>query len=205
VRRLLPLAGAAVLLGGCAHTSIEDGADDYLGFAARQERLAALDRWNLNGRLTVDSGDRTDSTRFRWRQRGPEISLIIDSRVPGTPELRVEGTESALMLYPPREEPRLLNDPENELSAMFGWWLPVTSLEHWLVGSADPDFPYERLDLGPSGTLAALRQRDWRIRYEGYRLVDGLLVPSRLTFRHASLELTLSVTDFSPVAAEAAP
>jgi outer membrane lipoprotein LolB len=205
VKRLLPLVGAVTLLIGCAHTSLEDGADDGLDFAARQQRLDAIDQWNLNGRITVDSGDRSDSARFRWRQRGADMSLIVDSRVPGTPEFRVEGNASILTVYPPREEPRLLTDPENELSAMLDWWLPVASLEHWLVGQPDPDYAYRRLDLGPAETLAFLRQRDWRIRYHGYRLTEGLLVPSRLTFSHASLELTLSVTAWQPIADETAP
>jgi outer membrane lipoprotein LolB len=203
--RWAPLVGAALLSIGCAHTvGVEDGADDGLDFAARQARLGAIERWNLNGRLAIDTGEQRYRPRFRWRQRGADLALIVDSRVPGTPELSVEGNALELTVRN-GDDVRVLRDPEIELSEMVGWWLPVTSLEHWLIGQPDPDFPSGRLALGPLGTLATLRQRDWRIRYDGYRLIEGVLMPNRLTFTHARLRLTLEVADWRSVAADGQP
>jgi outer membrane biogenesis lipoprotein LolB len=77
----------------------------------------------------------------------------------------------------------------------------VTSAEHWLLGRPDPDYP-RQTRTGVFDTLAELTQRDWQIAYDQYQLVDGRLVPERITLTHAPLELRLRITDFEPVLGE---
>jgi len=192
--RLVPLVGAALLLTACAHHRI--ATEDGLSYDERQARLAAIRNWDLRGQLIVDTGERRDRLSASWEQHGDQLSLTVRSVVPGAGGFRVEGNASRLTIDG-RGDTRVLTDPELELSQEVGWWLPVTSLEHWLLGRPDPDYP-RRLDRGPSGALASLRQRDWRIDYEQYQLIDGLLFPRTIRMGYDTLELRLTVCDWEP-------
>ena len=57
-----------------------------------------------------------------------------------------------------RGETWQLADPETELSALLGWWLPVTSLRAWLIGLPDPLYE-SRETIGADGLLHELEQQ----------------------------------------------
>jgi outer membrane biogenesis lipoprotein LolB len=85
-----------------------------------------------------------------------------------------------------------LTDPESELSALLGWWLPVRSFSAWLLGFPDPNFAADTT-IGPDDALQSLEQRRWSLNYESYRLADGVLVPRRIDLAHQDLELRVIV------------
>jgi outer membrane lipoprotein LolB len=194
--RWVPLVGAALIAAACAHREV--AVDDGLNNAERQARLAAVADWDMRGRLAIATTERSYQARVAWSQRGSRLELEVRGFL-GARSFRIAG-DADLLEVEERGESRILTDPEIQLSAEFGWWLPVTSLEYWLLGRPDPDYP-RRLDRGSAGTLTSLDQRDWRVAYEEYQLAGGLLVPRRITLRHASLELRLAVTDWSPAGA----
>jgi outer membrane lipoprotein LolB len=109
-----------------------------------------------------------------------------------------------------RGETRTLTDPETELSELIGWWLPVASLPHWLLGFPDRAFP-ATTEPGVDGTLAALEQRLWRVAYPMYQLAPlagiatGVLVPRRIDLAHGVLTLRLTIDDWQPAMATVAP
>ena len=197
MRSCAPLVGAVLLLGGCAHTA---AVDDNLTYAERQERLSAIDDWNLSGQLVVDTGERRDRVRVAWEQRAEHLRLTVRGTVIGAGAVRVEGDTSGLVIQA-RGETRVLDDPETELSNELGWQLPVISLDSWLLGQPDAAYPSD-VDRGPAGAVATLRQRDWRIDYEEYQLADGVLVPRAMTLSHGTLSLRLAGISFAPVASE---
>ena len=195
-RRPAALVLTALTLAGCTRIEI---VDDGLNFERRQAELAGITNWDLQGGIVIDTGEDRGQSRFSWRQRADRLELEINGRL-GVGRALIEGDESSLTIRA-RGETRVLTDPERELSEMLGWWMPVTSAEHWLLGRPDPDYPDRRLP-GPYDTLATLTQRDWQISYDQYQLVDGRLVPERITLTHAPLELRLRITDFEPVFGE---
>jgi outer membrane lipoprotein LolB len=197
MRHPAPLLGAALLLTGCVHTA---AIDDGLGFDERQARLEAIADWDLSGQLVVDTGERRDRYRVSWAQRGERLSVTVGSRVVGAASIRVEGDAGRLVIEG-RGEPRVLEDPEGELSMELGWPLPVLSLEDWLLGLPDPDYS-ARVDRGPAGALASLRQRDWQVDYEEYQLAGDLLVPRAITLTHLKLNLRLAGISWERASAE---
>jgi outer membrane lipoprotein LolB len=116
--------------------------------------------------------------------------------------LRVEGPPDALTVTA-RGETRTLSDPEAELSELIGWWLPVASLPHWLLGFPDEAFR-SVTEAGTDGTLASLEQRLWRVAYPAYGLAPidetgkQVLVPRRIELKHDTLALTLTIDDWEP-------
>lgn len=183
---------AVVLAAGCARLpAVTDGLD----FDQREARLEAVDAWEMRGRLAVDTGERAFQARFSWRQEADTLTLNVRSFLGGSFE--ITGSPEVLTVRRGRDS-RVLTDPEVELSSMFGWWLPVTSLHAWLVGLPDRVYP-ARPRFDAMGALARLDQRLWRLDYDEYQLSDGLLLPRRMTMSYGDLELFLTVDAWAPL------
>ena len=104
---------------------------------------------------------------FNWRQQDDALELTVRGPLRNG-VLQVAGRPDALTVTA-RGETRTLTDPEAELSELLGWWLPVASLPHWLLGFPDRGFRAVT-EPGADGTLAALEQRLWRVAYPAYQL-----------------------------------
>ena len=184
------LVVAALLAAGC--TRLPD-VSDGLDFAQRASHLRALADWTMRGRLSIDTGEQTHGARFRWLQSGQDQTLVISGPL-NVGGVRIAGDREQLTVLA-RGDERVLSDPENELSAMLGWWLPVTSLPDWLRGLPDTRFAADT-DFGTAGTLRRLAQREWVVDYAEYQLRDGVLMPRRAVFAHESLRLEMLVDDW---------
>jgi outer membrane lipoprotein LolB len=190
MRPTLLLAGAVLAAAGCARMEV---VDDGLGFDRRQAALAEVTDWDLRGGIAVDTGEGAYQSRFSWQQRDDALVLEINGRL-GVGRTLIAGNESSLTVDA-RGETQVLTDPEQQLSEMIGWWLPVTSAEHWLLGRPDPDFSAQS-SRGAFDTLKTLNQRDWLISYDEYQIADGRLIPRRITLSHESLELSLRIIEW---------
>jgi outer membrane lipoprotein LolB len=154
----------------------------------------------MRGRIAIDTGERAFQARFRWLEETDSLLLNVRGLF-GAGSFEIKGNDAALTLRT-RGETWSLVDPETELSAQFGWWLPVGSLEAWLVGL--PDDAYEaRVNLGANGALATLEQRLWALEFTDYALNHGLLLPRSIDMRHGELRLQLTVDRWNPLDAAA--
>lgn len=196
-RWLLP-AIAVLLLSACAQLPI---GSDNLGYDARRAALTSVDAWEMRGRLAVDTGGRAFQGSFDWHQRADELDLAVRGPL-GAGVLHVAGTPTS-MTFTARGETRTLTDPEAELSALLGWWLPVGSLHAWLLGLTDDKFRASS-ENGADGTLAAFEQRQWRVTFPTYQLATvagrtpGVLVPKRVDLAHGELKLRLTIDEWKP-------
>ena len=183
----------AAILGGCAHAPV---GHDELSYPERRSYLEQLDGWDVSGRIAVDTGEQAFQGRFQWRQSADSLDLSIRGPL-GAGVLQITGPADHLTVRA-RGENWELTDPETELSALLGWWLPVSSLSSWLLGLPDPAFPAET-SLGPDDALQSLEQRRWRLTYESYQLADGVLLPRRIDLAHQNLELRVIVDRWQSV------
>ncbi len=196
---------AVLLLGACAHLPV---GTDGLSYDARRASLEALDQWEIRGRLAVDTGERGFQGSFNWRQQADMLELGVRGPF-GNNVLTVSGTPVTLTVTA-RGETRVLEDPEQQLSALLGWWLPVGSLHAWLVGLPDKGFR-ATIQNGEDGTLAAFDQRLWHVAYTSYQLASlgplegSLLVPRRIDLAHGDLKLRLTIDDWQTAARAPAP
>jgi outer membrane lipoprotein LolB len=195
---------AAALLSACA--SLPTGTDG-LSLEQRRTKLESVGTWEMRGRIVVDTGAQAVQGRFNWRQDDDALELVVRNPL-GAGILRVTGRPDALTVTA-RGETHTLTDPETELSELIGWWLPVASLPHWLLGFPDREFR-AATEPGADGTLAALEQRLWRVAYPAYGLApvaagEEVLVPSRIELAHTDLELKLTIDDWQPASRAATP
>lgn len=186
---------AAACLAGCAHAP---PAIDDLDVDARRARLRALPGWDMRGRLAVDTGERAFQARFRWHQEGETLRLNVRGPF-GAGSFEIAGDDAALTLRTRGERWQLV-DPEAELSALFGWWMPVGSLDSWLLGLPDEAFESDaRTDR--AGRLVALEQRLWTLEFDDYRLASGVALPGTISLRHGPLTMRLTIDDWEPAVA----
>jgi len=171
---------------GCVHLPASDG----LSFEQRRTRLESLAGWAMRGRLAIDTGERAYQARFVWEQEADRLRLALRGPL-GAGGIEIAGSKAALTVRA-RGETLELEEPEAQLSELLGWWLPVTSLNAWLLGLPDPVFeaaPHFDSD----GLLASLEQRLWHLDYAAYQLSEGWLVPRRIEMSHAELKVRLIV------------
>jgi outer membrane lipoprotein LolB len=203
MRRWLLPAMAALVLPACASLPL---GPDGLSYEQRRTELEAIDTWEIRGRLAVDTGERGFQGRFDWRQNADALDLGVRGPL-GAGVLQVAGTAAELTVTA-RGETRVLTDPESELSALLGWWLPLGSLHAWLLGLPDRQFR-AATELGADGTLAALEQRLWHVDYPSYQLAAvagrSVLVPRRIDLRHGELRLRLTIDDWRAALVPIAP
>lgn len=186
-------------LGGCA--TLKTGTDG-LNLEQRRETLRGVDSWEMRGRLTVETGERSFQGSFNWQQQGDVLELVVRGPLRNG-VLQVQGPPDALTVKA-RGETRTLTDPEAELSELLGWWLPVASLPDWLLGFPDDAFRAVTMP-GTDGTLASIEQRLWRVAYPAYGLAatsgaagKQALVPKRIDMTHDTLTLKLTIDDWEP-------
>lgn len=180
-------------LAGCTHTQIQK---DAFSYTTRQTQFEAIDNWEMDGRITVDTGERAFQGRFQWHQFEDVIELSIRGPF-GANILQMTGSSEQLVVHAQGETWQLL-DPEPELSALLGWWLPVKSLRTWLLGYSDPSFS-AREEFGAGPALRTLEQRLWRLTYDSYQLFEDIMVPRRIDLSHNNLELRVIVDKWSPL------
>jgi outer membrane lipoprotein LolB len=201
----LASVAAALALAACATLPV---GTDGLSYDARRHLLQGIDAWEIRGRLAVDTGQRGFQGSFDWQQQADSLDLSVRGPL-GAGVLQVVGTPSSMM-FTARGETRTLTDPEPDLSALLGWWLPVGSLHAWLLGLTDPGFRAS-IENGTDGTLAGFEQRLWRISFPTYQLAmlagdgNGVLIPRRIDLMHGDLKLRLTIDDWRPKTVTAAP
>ncbi len=195
---VVAFAAVAMIVAGCTRLPPADSmSDDGLSAAQRELRLRAADHWEMRGRLAVDTGERAFQARFRWAQADDDLTLTVRGPL-GAGSFEISGNADRLTVIS-RGEQRELSDPEADLSALFGWWLPVTSLPAWLLGLADDAFP-ARVERGASGLPDGFEQRRWRIDYDAFQLADAIAVPREIRMVYQPLSLTVLIEDWVPAA-----
>lgn len=194
MRRRFLATGIALALAGCVHVP---PADDGLSLEMRRDRLRQIPAWRMSGRLAIEAGDEGRMARFRWAQNGDALTLSVRGPF-GAGSFEITGAPPALRVTS-RGETWLLGDAESELSEWFGWWLPVASLDSWLLGAPDTDYPASSAT--PRGNvLESFEQRRWKVRYDEYMLAEGLLVPREIAFSHRDLAIEVTVDEWRPAA-----
>lgn len=186
-------AGAALLLSACAGLEPEPAPESAASFEAHASRLRAITHWEMRGRIAIDTGTEARQGRFTWWQEGDSLRVLIRGPL-GAQAVEISG-DGRLLSLRSRRETRTLHDPETQLSEMLGWWLPITSLPNWLLGLPDPRFPAESA-IVDAALLRGLDQRAWTVSYAEYQNQGPVVIPSGITFKHAPLELVVTIDDW---------
>jgi outer membrane lipoprotein LolB len=82
--------------------------------------------------------------------------------------------------------------PEHLIKDLYGWDLPVSSLEFWVKALPMPFDPFE-MDATAEGLPRELRQNNWSIVYSEYIVTQGIVLPSRIKLNNPLMKITIKV------------
>jgi outer membrane lipoprotein LolB len=192
VSRRFAVAAVLLLAGGCATLPPAGDAGDW---PLRREALQALDRWSLDGRIAVATGEDGFSGGFDWVQAGERADIELSGPMGGSAmNIRVEGDRAAVSIG---GKGAGTEDAAALLARYFGpdRDLPAGQMRYWLLGVPAPHAPAEET-LGDDRRLATLAQSGWQVRFDRYEAVGSLALPARLEMTTEGLRLRVVVSQW---------
>ena len=173
----------ALWLASCSHAPV----------ISEQVPTAGIDAWKMSGRIAIARQNEGFNGRFVWDEQPSGMQLRVRGPL-GFGGIEINGHEGAYTVIHSGEHFQT-NDPETELSALVGWWLPVHSLSAWLRAVPDERFPFQA-DRDSDGRLVSLMQRGWSAEYPSYRQRAEYLLPYRILLDNGEVRVRVVVDRF---------
>lgn len=175
------LAVTFILLAACAgpQNIISTPPDEQLWQQHRQQ-AAAIQQWNISGRVAVNTGNNGGHADLFWQQRDEQdydIRLVapfgggtslIQARQGGVVFTSSDGEQ----LYEP--------DIDSLLAHVDDIQFPVSGLRYWIRGIPSPASPARLLSWTPEGRVNLLQQDGWRVQLRSYKQVGPYLLPNKV-------------------------
>lgn len=198
VLRVVALS-ATLLLAACATQPLVISDPDW---QRHEASIAALNAWELAGRLVVRQNGNSDTININWRQQGESFDLRLFGGF-GLGAVRVSGTDSAVTVEEGGEAPVTLPSLAAVTQEYFGYEFPTAELLYWVRGLPAPRAGRNTLD--ENGMLATLRQKDtsgldWSLGFERYIELEGkpgTYLPGRIVAQRDGLELRFLIDNWA--------
>ena len=187
------------LLAGCAGlTSREavEGQGDPQQWQAHKDKVAALDGWQISGKVGIRAPKDSGSGTLFWLQRQDYYDIRLSGPL-GRGAARLTGREGAVLLEVANQGRYEAASPEALLEEQLGWRLPVSHLFWWVRGLPAPD-SRSRVTLDTQSQLARLEQDGWQLQYLSYVEQNGYRLPERIKLHGKDLDITLVIKDWQP-------
>jgi outer membrane lipoprotein LolB len=164
---------------------------------ARQEQLAQLSDWSLEGRVAVTAGDEGWNANLLWSQQSQQYRIRILAPL-GQNAAWLEGDAEGVTLRTADRRTVRAADPEALLHAELGWSIPLSGMRHWVLGLPDPGEPAVP-QLDATGRLAALDQDGWHIEFLRYRDAGTWNLPDKIFLERQQFKVRLVIDQWSLV------
>lgn len=189
------LAALAILeLAGCV--TAPSRPVRIVPWAERLSRLAALDPFELTGRVAVAAGRQGFDARLTWRQSGERSTIDLNGPF-GIGGVHVVSDGASLDVETSRGRSLTPAEARAQLTAKLGFEPPIGSLRYWLLGIPDPAGASSR-SLDPEQRLTALRQYGWQIEYLAYVDAGGFSLPQRMALTRGDVRVRLFIDHWHP-------
>src|SRR5262245_54680127 len=134
-------AAALLVLAGCAaiapHEALE-GQGDAATWKVHKTQIAALDGWQIDGKVGIRAPKDSGSGTLFWLQRQGYYDIRLSGPL-GRGAARLTGREGAVTLEVAGQGRYQAASPEALLEEQLGWRLPVSHLLWWVRGLPAPD------------------------------------------------------------------
>lgn len=187
---------SAIFLSGCETLAPRvEGPADMQAWKARQERLAGLDEWQLQGRVAIAMADDGWNANVDWIQSGETMDVNFSGPL-GIGSARVAGTPARLEVHTTDGEHFMTTDPETDLYWRLGWTAPLDRMRYWVLGLPGPH-GNPVLEIDAAGRLVALQQGGWTVEYVDYLVTDSdRVLPRKIEMRREGVRIRLVVGEW---------
>lgn len=185
-----------MLLSGCAtvQQSEEIRVPPEINWEIRQQQLAAMEQWGVEGRAAFRSETEGGQSGFRWRLSPDEQEFHLNG-VLGAGALSLRSGPAGVVLEQGGERYRG-RDPQNLLLQISGFHFPVDEARYWVLGIPAPDQPVSGIELDDRSRLQWLNQSGWSIEIRRYQQVGALELPALLVMRQGEIQVKLRLTQW---------
>lgn len=197
-RHVLALSLLTFLAGCAGLTSREsvEGQGDAKLWQAHKGEVAALDGWQISGKVGIRAPRDSGSGTLFWLQRQDYFDIRLSGPL-GRGAARLTGRDGKVLLEVANQGRYEAESPEALLEEQLGWRLPVSHLFWWVRGLPAPDSK-SRVNLDSDSHLASLEQDGWQLQYLSYVEQNGYRLPERIKLHGTDLDITLVIKDWQP-------
>lgn len=140
--------------------------------------------------MRVDGNNQ--SANFEWKQSGNNSNVHLFGPL-GQGSVRLTRQDGQVCLQQ-KSEVRCSGSAEDLLQNDLDWRLPVAEMAYWIKGIPSPKTHADYFIPPEQAPYSAeLGQLGWKITYKSYQVVDGLLLPRKLTASRGTSSLTIVV------------
>lgn len=145
----------------------------------RIEKLRALNKWSIRGRVSIVTGDDGWNGSIRWKQVDSNFDIRIVGPL-GQGAIWLQGSPGFVELRSSKNKKSITaTDAESLLYQQMGWKIPVSGMRYWVLGLFGPG-QTESIKYNKQGLPAEFVQSGWTIRLLRYRKVAGQQMPVKI-------------------------
>jgi len=156
-------------------------------WAERQQQLARIQYWYLNGRVAVNNGTEAWHLDMDWSQQGQDYQMQLSGPF-GAGRVKLAGNASGVLLTNADDQAFYADSAEKLLYEITGVSMPVDEMRYWIVGLAGPG-QTGKTQLDQQGRLAAVEDTRWKVRFRGYMAVNGVDLPRKIFIDRADRQI----------------
>ncbi|HEX7813928.1 lipoprotein insertase outer membrane protein LolB [Dyella sp.] len=156
----------------------------------REQALAHVDQWTLEGRIAVSDARTSGSGDITWVQDGEHYVFTI--RGPFGKSFRLTGGPDQALIEGMDGGPLSGPDAEDLLRKALGWEVPLHELRAWVLGLRADGGPAE-LSFGVNRLPSLLQQDGWNVDYREWDATRRPALPKKVFADKAPFKVKLSV------------
>ena len=161
----------------------------------REQALAHVDHWSLQGRLGVSDGHDGGSGSFNWTQAGEQYEFVLRAPITGK-SFRLSGGPAGAVLEGVTAEPMRGPDAETLMRKALGWEVPLRDLRAWVLGVRADSGPAE-LSFGADRLPSLLQQDGWTVEYRQWDSTHQPALPSKVFAARPPYKVRLSIESWN--------
>ena len=187
----------ALALCGCVNLSLTQ---DHSSFSAqsptqRAKQLSRINRWQIQGALSLQAEQKTSLANFSWSQKGKSrFNMTISSSL-NLYILAIRGQPGKVTLNDGKHKPLTGKSVSALMKKIIGYPLPVSNLYYWIRGLSTPGKGKTQYD--SYGHLKQVEQQEWTIRFSHYTRINGVDLPRMLDLKSAHYKIRIVIQKWS--------
>lgn len=190
------LPGILLVLAGCETLAPRVAGEDTAAWDARRERLQAMEKWSLEGRIAIRTADDGQSANLSWEQEGDHFQAQLFGPF-GAGNTRIIGTAEELLLQTADGDELYTRNPERDLYWELGWTVPLEQMPYWVRGLPGPG-KAENVEIDGAGRLQSLRQGQWTLEIPQYiESEGGEIMPRKVTLQRKDVRIRLIIDEWN--------
>ncbi|WOX04894.1 lipoprotein insertase outer membrane protein LolB [Microbulbifer pacificus] len=194
------LLAALLLLTVAACSSQKPQPQQSPAQTAQAQSAAALQRWEVTGKLGVRSPKENGSANLIWQQASGNYRIHLSGPL-GAGATMISGSPTGVSLQRGNDPAVFASNPAQLTEEIMGWPLPVSEMFYWVRGLVAPG-AVSGEQRNTQGQLQRLQQAGWQLEFSGYQAVGPYQLPTRIkaaTHQEAGpVSVTMVIKEWEP-------